>query len=184
MIKTKEDWIQAGIDILEARGIDNVRIEAIARKLRVTKGGFYGYFLNRDAFLQALLDYWSKILTSQIFEAIGNLEGSLPEKLQKLLYTVDDKKFDAIETSMYAWSFNDPKAKKVVMRIVKERVEFVTNLFSEEGFSQKEAINRANMVHHYMVGCKCFGPILPKNGSPKRHAQLDHFIKLVTAPVE
>lgn len=184
MIKTKEDWIQAGIDILEARGIDNVRIEAIARKLRVTKGSFYGYFLNRDAFLQALLDYWSKILTSEIIEAIGNLEGSLPEKLQKLLYTVDDKKFDALETSMYAWSFTDPNVEKVVMRLVKDRLDFIASLFLEGGFSQDEAKKRADILHHYLAGCKSFRPLLPKNGSPKRHAQLDHFIKLVTAPVE
>ena len=56
MINTKEDWIKAGFEILRKEGIDNVKIEAMARKLGVTKGGFYGYFLNRDAFLKAIRD--------------------------------------------------------------------------------------------------------------------------------
>jgi AcrR family transcriptional regulator len=184
MINTKKDWIQAGIDILAEQGIDSVKIEAIARKLGVSKGGFYGYFLNRDAFLQAMLDYWAEIFTSRIIETVGSLEGSLAEKLTKLFSIVDDIKYDALEISIYAWANKDPKAEKVVMRVVKERLLFVTNLFHEGGFSRNDAVNRAHLVHHYMSGCKCFRPLLPKNGSTKRQTQLDHFIKLVTAPVE
>jgi AcrR family transcriptional regulator len=85
MINTREDWIKAGIDILEKQGIDNVKIESMARKLGVSKGGFYGYFLNRDTFLQAMLDYWAEIFTSRIIETVGILDGNLSDKLRKLL---------------------------------------------------------------------------------------------------
>ena len=129
MINTREDWIKAGIDILEKQGIDNVKIESMARKLGVSKGGFYGYFLNRDTFLQAMLDYWAEIFTSRIIETVGILDGNLSDKLRKLLSLVDEKKYDALEISMFAWANKDPKAEKVVMRVVKERLLFVTNLF-------------------------------------------------------
>lgn len=184
MIRTKEDWILAGIDILAKKGVDNVKIEAIARKLNVTKGGFYGYFLNRDTFLQAILDYWAEEYTNRIIEIVGTLEGNLLEKLRKLLILVDDSKYDALEISMFAWAQKDPKAEKVVMRVVKERLLFVTNLFREGGFTRNEAANRAHLVHHYMSGCRFSRPLLPKFSSQKRQAQLDNFIRLVTAPVE
>jgi AcrR family transcriptional regulator len=182
MIRTKENWIQTGIEILAEHGVDSVRIEAIARKLEVSKGGFYGYFLNRDAFLQAMLDYWAEIFTNQIIEAVGSLEGNLEEKLKKLVNLVDDKKYDGLEISMFAWANKDPKAEKVVMRVVKERLNFLTGLFRMEGFSKKEAEKRGSIFHHYIAGCRCFRPLLPKYNSPKRQAQLDHFIRLVTAP--
>jgi AcrR family transcriptional regulator len=184
MINTREDWIRAGLELLKSDGHRSIKVEAMARKLGVSKGGFYGYFLNRDSFLQAMLDYWADIFTNQVLRDIGNIKGTLGEKLQKLLYMVDDSRLDALETPMYAWAFSDPKASKVVMRVIKERLMFLTNLFTEGDFSQEEAEKRANMVHHYMAGCKSFRPLLPKSGSPDRHAQLDHFIRLVTAPIE
>ena len=184
MIKSREDWILAGIDILAEQGVDSVRIEAIARNLGVSKGSFYGYFLNRDAFLQAMLDYWAEEFTSRIIETVGTLEGNLAEKLKKLLSLVDDSKYDALEISMFAWANKDRKAEKVVMRVVKERLLFVTSLFREGGFSRDEATNRAHLVHHYMSGCRCSRPLLPKCNSSKRLAQLDHLIRLVTVPTE
>jgi len=184
MINTREDWIRAGFEILKAKGINGVKVEAMARKLRVSKGGFYGYFINREAFRQAMLDYWSDVLTNQIIKNIGEFKGSLPEKLQKLIYLVDNKKFDETERPMFSWAIIDPKAEKVVMRAVRERLDFVTHLFLEEGFSQEEAENRAYIVHTFMAGSRSFRTISPSNGSPERHAQLDHLIRLVTAPMD
>ena len=184
MINTKEDWIKAGFEILINEGINNVKIEAMARKLGVTKGGFYGYFLNREAFLQAMLADWEERHSLEIFNYINSLTGSLSDKLQKLLYTIDDIEYDAIELSMYHWAAHDPLAKKVLMRVVRKRLEFCANLFLEGGFSQDEAEKRANIVHHFMAGCKSFRPLLPTNGSPERHEQLDHFLKQVIASVD
>src|ERR1700728_3259429 len=37
-------WIDAGLQALAAGGPDSVRIEALAKSLGVTRGGFYGHF--------------------------------------------------------------------------------------------------------------------------------------------
>lgn len=184
MINTKEDWIKAGFEILRDKGISSVKIEAIARILGVTKGGFYGYFLNREAFLQAMLDNWEERYSSEIMNYINSLTGSFSNKLKKLLYMIENNKYDAIELSIYYWAARDPRAEKVLMRVVRERLNFCTNLFLEGGFSQDEAEKRANIVHHFMAGCKSFRPLLPTNGSPERHEQLDHFFKQITASVD
>jgi AcrR family transcriptional regulator len=184
MIKTKEDWIKAGFELLRRKGVSGIKIEGMARMLGVTKGGFYGYFLNREAFLQAMLDDWEKRHSTEILNSINNLTGNLSDKLQKLLYMIDDKRYDAIELSMYYWAAHDPRAQEVLMRVVRERLNWCTNLFLEGGFSQGEAEKRANIVHHFMAGCKSFRPLLPTNGSPERHEQLDHFLKQVTASVD
>jgi len=112
MIHKKEDWIKAGFEILRKKGVDNVRVEAMARKLGVTKGGFYGYFANREALLQAMLEEWEERHSSEIFNYIKSLTGSLSDKLKKLLYAIDDMKYDAIELSMYHWAAHDSICKK------------------------------------------------------------------------
>lgn len=180
MINSKEDWIKVGFDILTKEGISGVKIEGMARKLGVTKGGFYGYFPNRDAFLSAMLEDWELRHSSEIFDRINNLTGNLADKLQKLLYMVDDANYDAIELSMYNWASYDTHAKKVIMRVVNERLKWLTNLFLDGGFTEDEAEKRAHIVHQFMAGSRLFRPLLPLSGSNERHEQLDHFVKRVT----
>lgn len=180
MIHTKEDWIKVGFDILTNEGISGVKIEVMARKLGVTKGGFYGYFPNRDTFLQAMLEDWEVRHSVEVIDYINNLTGNLSNKLQKLLYMVDDANYDAIELSMYSWGSHDPLAKKVIMRVVSERLKWLTNLFLEGGFAEDEAERRAHIVHQFMAGSRLFRPLLPISGSKERQEQLDHFIKQVT----
>ena len=180
MIHTKEDWIRIGFEILISEGINNVKIEGMARKLGVTKGGFYGYFPNRDAFLNAMLVDWEFRHSSEIFDYVNNLTGNLSDKLQKLLYMVDDANYDAIELSMYCWASYDPLAKKVIMRVVNERLNWLTNLYRDGGFTEDEAEKRAHIVHQFMAGSRLFRPLLPLSGSKDRQEQLDHFLQQVT----
>lgn len=184
MINTKEDWIEAGFEILINEGIDKVKIEVMARKLGVTKGGFYGYFLNREAFLQAMLEDWEERHSSEIFNNINSLTGSLFDKLQKLLYAIDDDKYDALELSVYSWAIHDPIAKEIMLRVVDKRLEWCTNLFLEGGVSKDEAEKRANIVHHFMAGSKIFRPLLPASRSRERKEQIDHFLNQVTGSVD
>ena len=123
MLTTKEDWIKTGFKLLRSKGVDGIKVEVLSRMIGVTKGGFYGYFLNREAFLQALLDDWENRHGKEIFYTIDKLTGSPSYKLQKLLYMVDDKKYDAIELSIYYWAAHDPRAQKVLMRVDSHRAK-------------------------------------------------------------
>ncbi len=41
---TRSDWVLAGFRALLASGPDAIRVEALARDLRATKGSFYWHF--------------------------------------------------------------------------------------------------------------------------------------------
>ncbi len=51
-------WIQAGIARLASDGIESVRIELLARDLRVSKGSFYWHFRDREDLLGKILAHW------------------------------------------------------------------------------------------------------------------------------
>src|SRR5436190_13158003 len=53
-----QDWVEAGFDALAEGGIDRVRVEVLAQRLGVTKGGFYRRFRDRPALLSAMLERW------------------------------------------------------------------------------------------------------------------------------
>src|ERR1700729_938507 len=64
-------WVEEGLQALADGGPAAVRVEALAKKLGVTKGGFYGYFADRDALLEAMLDAWER---ESIDEGIDRVE--------------------------------------------------------------------------------------------------------------
>jgi AcrR family transcriptional regulator len=49
------DWVDAASLIMARRGIADVRIEVLAKELKVTKGSFYWHFKDRNALFDALL---------------------------------------------------------------------------------------------------------------------------------
>jgi len=54
-----DKWIEAGLKEIGRGGVERVRVEVLAARLGVTKGGFYRRFKDRRALLDALLDTWS-----------------------------------------------------------------------------------------------------------------------------
>lgn len=70
-------WIEEGLRVLAAGGPEAVRIESLAQSLSVSKGGFYGYFRNRDALLAEMLDMWEREVTEAVIEEVEN-GGEMP----------------------------------------------------------------------------------------------------------
>src|SRR5436190_1147566 len=73
----KSTWIDAGLQALAAGGPDAVRIEPLAQRLGVTRGGFYWHFGGRDAFLGELLDTWERRSTDDVLERVEREGGDV-----------------------------------------------------------------------------------------------------------
>ncbi len=55
---TRDDWIDAGLEALQASGPDALGAEPLARRLGSTKGSFYWHFRDVPEFHRALLGRW------------------------------------------------------------------------------------------------------------------------------
>ena len=53
-----QDWVAAGLAELATAGVGGVRVEVLAERLGVTKGGFYRRFKERRSLLDAILKTW------------------------------------------------------------------------------------------------------------------------------
>ena len=56
----REEWLRAARLALIRLGEDGVRVERLARDLKLTKGSFYWHFKDRDELLEALLREWEE----------------------------------------------------------------------------------------------------------------------------
>jgi len=76
--------IEAGLRALTAGGPDAVRIEAPARPLGVTEGGFRGCFRAREALLTEMLDTWERAVTDDVIEQTESGGGDARGKPERL----------------------------------------------------------------------------------------------------
>lgn len=52
---SRDDWLAAALDILAVGGIETVKIERLAKRLRVATSGFYWHFKNRSDLQEQIL---------------------------------------------------------------------------------------------------------------------------------
>ncbi|TXK85555.1 TetR/AcrR family transcriptional regulator [Paenibacillus sp. N3.4] len=144
---TREDWVKAGLNQLAEAGIHEVRVELLARKLKISKGSFYHYFRDRKELLDAMMDDWEAYATKQIIQSIEQDHSSLEQLLHMSISR--DKK---IEIGIYAWAKHDPIMASRLVDIEEQRIHFMATLFQRKGLTPSDAIDRARLTYLTYVG--------------------------------
>ena len=129
-------WIEEGLRALVAGGPEAVRIEALAQELGVTKGGFYGYFRNRDALLAEMLDTWEYEVTESVIEQVESGGGDARARLDRL-FTIVASYGDGPTTGVAAdlairdWARRDETVAQRLRRVDNRRMDYLRSLFGE-----------------------------------------------------
>lgn len=152
---SRNDWINAAMNVLSTGGIELVRIDNIAKKLKITRGSFYYHFKNRQELLQAILENWRVKATEAVIE---NLQKRSLDPLQQLteLVTLPHRgkrsiEAASIEISLRTWARRDPIAKAAVEEVDSYRIAYIERLFVEMDHSKQQAEDIAHLLYSYMV---------------------------------
>ncbi|MEV3988340.1 TetR/AcrR family transcriptional regulator [Streptomyces sp. NPDC049837] len=126
-------WIEEGLRALSAGGPEAVRIESLAQSLGVSKGGFYGYFRNRDALLTEILDTWEREVTENVIERVENGGGDARTKLGRL-FTIagsgdSPMTGTAAELAIRDWARRDETVAERLKRVDNRRMDYLRALF-------------------------------------------------------
>jgi AcrR family transcriptional regulator len=148
-------WIEAGLAALARGGIEELRVEVLAKDLGVTKGGFYRRFADRRALLGAMLEAWAQGRIAAIAQQ-AKLDGvSARERLRELirLYseTVNARGM-ALELAIRQWSRVDDTAAAVVMQVDAARLKNVATLYRALGYATEQAEAQALLFYSFIFG--------------------------------
>jgi len=146
-----EQWIDAGLRALAQEGADAVRIERLAAKLHVTKGSFYWHFKDRGALMAAMLEAWQARATHAVIDEVEAKGGDAAERL-RTLFSIVFRIEGRLDRAIRAWAAQDEAAAKAQAAIDRRRLDYLTGLFREMAFSQAEALGRARLVYHALIG--------------------------------
>ena len=147
----RQDWLTIGLKTLVGSGIEAVRVEPLAKLLKVTRGSFYWHFKNRDDLLEAILQEWEIRNTESIIqevEAVGTDPGNKLLNLFELAARDDDH----LEKAVRIWGAHDARALAAIRRVDQRRLDYLQNLFLQLGFSKAEAKVRARIVYSVRLG--------------------------------
>jgi AcrR family transcriptional regulator len=124
-------WINEGLRALAIGGPDAVRIEALARSLGVTKGGFYNHFDDRPALLDEMLDAWERVGVDEVIERVESEGGDGRAKLESLFALVSSTgKLVKIELAIRDWAQRDKAVARRLKRVDNRRMDYMRSLFT------------------------------------------------------
>ncbi len=149
---TRLSWIKCAFDTLYEDGIEQVRVERLAKKLKVTKGSFYWHFKDRSELLEALIEYWNEEMTKTVLQNAEMFHGDPQKRIVSTLTYIVSNERTKYDPAVRAWANHDPKAKKYVEKVDKLRLTFLIALFSDAGFDPEESEIRARMLYYYVLG--------------------------------
>ncbi|MFC4124186.1 TetR/AcrR family transcriptional regulator [Nocardia rhizosphaerae] len=125
-------WIEEGLQVLATSGVDAVRVEVLAKRIGVTKGGFYGYFADRDALLEALLDAWESEAVDQVLARVEHA-GVDPKTKARLagLLTFSSNRLLPIDLAIRAWARVDDAVAARLRRVDNSRMALLRETIGE-----------------------------------------------------
>ncbi|GIH73914.1 TetR/AcrR family transcriptional regulator [Planobispora longispora] len=129
-IRTPRDrWIEEGLRALAAGGPDAVRVEALAKRLGVTKGGFYGFFADRDALLEAMLDAWERESTDEVIDRVEREGGDARTKaLRAGVLTFSSDRLLPIDLAIRDWARRDEAVAERLRRVDNRRMALLREM--------------------------------------------------------
>jgi AcrR family transcriptional regulator len=166
-----QDWVAAGLAELGANGIAGVRVEVLAERMGITKGGFYRRFKDRRDLLDAMLKAWSDGRVEAIERQAAAGGSDALERLQGLIKLYTERanaQGMAIELAIRQWARTDDIAAAAAARVDAARLRTVTRLYRQLGLSTADAEGRATLFYSFLFGQS----LLFDNESPRRRANL------------
>ena len=146
------DWERGALEMIAQEGVGALAVEALARRLGVTKGSFYWHFKNRETLLQAALNRWEADDDAELQHHIGTAGDAPRRRLGALFRWVSG---EAQAHRIYAallQALDHPLVRPTMMRVSQRRMDFLETAFREAGLDPGAARHRARLTYAAYVG--------------------------------
>ena len=135
---SREQWLERSLEML-ATTKGRMRIDELVKSLGVTKGSFYWHFKDKADFVKSQLDYWESTTTRNVIEEMEKHRDEEPAmQLLALMKLLSNKIFCDHDIAIRNMTIWDETVATKVAQVDKMRLDYVTHLFSEIGFTGKD----------------------------------------------
>lgn len=174
---SKDLWLNAAYEMLIADGIDAVKIMPLAKRLNLTRTGFYWFFKDIAELHSAMINRWESQNTGILVAHCRKDAASIGEALFNLMDCwLDPQLFDArLDLAIRNWARNDASLRDRLSEADTKRIAAVTHLFRQHGFSSEQAEVRGLTVIYTQIG---YISMEIEEKSEERLARVQHYVEL------
>ncbi|MGQ0624838.1 MAG: TetR/AcrR family transcriptional regulator [Sporichthyaceae bacterium] len=139
--RSRHDYFLAAYELLAQSGSDGVTVDALCRRLGVTKGSFRWHFEGMPAFTDALADHWAQHHEERL--AAVTIEPDPVKRLGSLLSTLLCEP-DPADAALRAWAHSEPAFRDGLRRIDGQRQQaFATSILEATGDAAADLLGDA-----------------------------------------
>jgi AcrR family transcriptional regulator len=175
----REIWLDTARQALIEDGTAGIEINKLAKRLGVSRGGFYWFFKDRAQLLEELLEYWVRTSTV-LFERIVQVPGrsGMDKYLAIVDLWVDESEYDPKwDGAVRDWARTSESVRQAVQRVDQKRIGVLEQIFNDLGYEGTEAHIRARVSYYHQVGYYAMGV---QESRKERRALLPHYRKVLT----
>ena len=151
----RQSWVTAAVEVLAEEGIAGLRVEVLAKRLKVTKGSFYWHFQDRRDLLLAILHHWKD---GRIRDIIKQTHARPGEEQSQIFHVIEvysasrNRRGMMIELAVRDWARRDAEAAAIVAEVDDVRLRCARDLFLACGVPMEEASSRCMLLYAYVFG--------------------------------
>lgn len=130
-----------------------MRVEALAKDLGVSKGGFYWAFEDRQALIDETLDAWERAGTEDVIATVDSEPADPRAKLRRLFELAPSARgLFAVELALRDWSRRDRDVARRLRRVDERRMSYLRSLFAQFCPAEEDVEARAMLAYSLFVG--------------------------------
>ena len=151
---TRQDWLDAAMDILVSDGVERVKVLTIGERLGVSRSSFYWYFKSRRHLLDTLLDRWQQTNTAAIVRQTKVPAETIAEAtLNVFRCFVDSELFDSrLDFAIRDWARRSPGVKEKIDASDDLRIDALKAMFCRFDYAETDALIRARVLYYMQIG--------------------------------
>lgn len=150
---TRADWIKVARKVLVKTGVDEVKVDRLAKRMKVTRGSFYWHFDDRQALLDALLDDWRSRNIREIEQITARWAETPPDFSEVIrIWLGEDPLVPQFDMAIRAWAKKSAAVATLVHQIDDAWVELLQDFFARTGLGPDESLVRARVVYFHQIG--------------------------------
>jgi len=151
---SQEGWLEAAYQALLDSGVEAVKIQPLAKKLKLSRTSFYWFFADREQLLAALIARWRDGNTGNLVRQSEAYAESIAEAMLNVFDCwLDTNLFDSqFEFAIRSWAIQSPDILGEVNAADKTRIDALAAMFVRFGFEQVSADVRARTMYLTQIG--------------------------------
>ncbi len=151
---TRQDWLNAAMDVLVTDGVERVKILTLADRLNVSRSSFYWYFKDRAGLLDALLDHWDNTNTAALVARSNAPARTITAAVCNVFHCVVNPALFSIslDFAVRDWARRSGAVREVLRRSEDRRIAALQAMFARYGYEETEALIRARVLYYMQNG--------------------------------